>query len=86
MVVRLGRNVQIRPGMESLFPTDKISLRMKVKESSRLHSLWEVVDPNATIPFERGEFIVFNQSTESLFDQIPSLKKRLKKLEKKKIK
>ena len=33
--------------------------------------------PGAIVPFEKGEYVVYNNSTESLFDQIPSLRKRL---------
>ena len=77
MVVRLGRAQQIRPGSKALFSTDKISLLMSVKEVGRRHSLWTLVDSGTLIPFERGEFVVFNNSTESLFHQIPSMKKRL---------
>ena len=50
---------------------------MTVKEAGRYNSLWEIDDPGSVIPFEKGEFVVFNNSTESLFDQIPSLRKRL---------
>ena len=77
MIVRLGRAQQVRPGMKALFSTDKISLLMTAKESGRYNSLWELDDPGTVIPFEKGEFVVFNNSTESLFDQIPSLRKRL---------
>ena len=77
MIVRLGRAQQIRPGMKALFSTDKVSLLMTAKEAGRYNSLWEIDDFGAVIPFEKGEFVVFNNSTESLFDQIPSLKKRL---------
>ena len=77
MVVRLGRANQIRPGMKALFSTDKVSLLMSAVEAGRNNSLWKLDDTATRIPFERGEFVVFNNSTESLFDQIPSLKKRL---------
>lgn len=77
IVVRLGHAQGIRSGAKALFSTDKISVLMTAKEVSRNSSLWVVDDPGAIVPFEKGEYVVYNNSTESLFDQIPSLRKRL---------
>ena len=77
IVLRRGNKQGITVGHQALLSTDKISVLCKATQVSRRHSLWEVVDPGANLPFEKGEFIVFNQSTESLFDQIPALQERL---------
>jgi len=77
LVLRKGRKEDVSLNQESLLSTDKISVLVKAVQVTRRHSLWEVVDPQANLPFEKGEFIVFNKSTESLFDQVPALQERL---------
>jgi len=77
IVIRKGRKDLISPGMEGLISTDKISILAKARQVSRFYSIWEVVDTEAIFPFEVKDYVVFNSSTVSLFDQIPSLRKRL---------
>ncbi len=77
LVIRKGRKDLLAPGMEGLFSTDKISILARARQVSRFYSIWEVVDPEASFPFKVKDYVVFNSSTVSLFDQIPSLKKRL---------
>ena len=63
--------------MEALLSTDKISILARARQVSRFYSIWEVSDPEASFPFKVKDYVVFNPSTISLFDQIPSLRKRL---------
>ena len=77
IVLRKGRRDLVSPGMEALISTDKVSILAKARQVSRFFSLWEVVDSDAIFPFAPRDYVVFNSSTISLFDQIPSLKKRL---------
>ena len=77
LVIRRGRKDLLAPGMEGLFSTDSISILARARQVSRFYSIWEVVDPDAQFPFKVKDYVVFNSSTVSLFDQIPSLKKRL---------
>ena len=77
IVIRKGRKDLLSPGMEGLFSTDKISILAKARQVSRFYSIWEVVDQQAIFPFEPKDYIVFNSSTISLFDQIPGLRDRL---------
>lgn len=77
LVIRKGRKDLISPGMEGLISTDKICILAKAKQVSRFYSIWEVVDQEAIFPFEVKDYVVFNSSTVSLFDQIPSLRERL---------
>jgi len=77
IVIRRGRRDLISPGMEALISTDKISILCKAKQVSRFYSIWEVSDPAAIFPFQVRDYVVLNSSTISLFDQIPSLRKRL---------
>ena len=77
LVLRKGRKDLVSPGMQALISTDKISILAQAKQVSRFYSIWEVADPQAYFPFEVKDYVVFNSSTISLFDQIPSLRKRL---------
>lgn len=76
-VIRKGRKHGVSNHQLALFSTDKISILCRAIEVSRDHSLWRVEDKRAITPFRKRQFVVFNNSPDSLFDQIPSLKKRL---------
>jgi hypothetical protein len=77
LVIRKGRKDFLSPGMQALISTDKISILAQAKQVSRFYSIWEVADPDVSFPFKVKDYVVFNSSTVSLFDQIPSLQKRL---------
>ena len=77
MVLRIGRKSNVRPGMESLVSTDKVSIRVTAVEVGRRYSLWRVSDPAANLPFSRGEFIIYSSSLETITNNVPSLKSRL---------
>lgn len=78
-VIQRGRSNGITPLQKGLFSTDKVSLVARVLEASRYFSLWEVSDPNAIIPFQKGQFVVYNNSLDPIWTKIPELRETLKR-------
>ena len=72
--VRKGFLDGVGVGQESLFTNKNVSLVAKVVEANRLFSVWEVRDPRARIPFEKGDFVTFTNSVENIWTEIPTLK------------
>ena len=65
-VVRRGAVEGIVPGQESLFTTKNVSLAATVVEITREHSLWKLSDPRGSVPFEKGDTLIFTNAIESL--------------------
>lgn len=78
-VVQLGKKDGINQGQESLFSTEDVSLAARAVEVSRYFSLWELRDKNARIPFLKENFVVFSNSIQNIYSEIPLLKGRFTK-------
>ena len=58
-VINQGTNSNIVPNQTRAFSTDNISLMCYAVETSPDHSLWQVQDQNAFIPFLKNQFVQF---------------------------
>jgi len=59
-VINQGTNSHIVPNQTRAFSTDTISLMCYAIETSADHSLWEVQDQNATVPFLKNQFVLMH--------------------------
>ena len=65
-VVQRGAQDGVVAGQESLFTTEDASLAAVVVEISREHSLWRLSDARGTVPFDKGDTLVFTGAIDSL--------------------
>ena len=61
-VTQHGRNEGVIEGQKVSFTTDNISLIVSAKTVTRHYTVWEVVEPGGTIPFEKGNIILLNRT------------------------
>ena len=59
-VINQGTNSNIVPNQTRAFSTDNISLMCYAVETSPDHSLWQVQDQNAFIPFLKNQFVLMH--------------------------
>lgn len=60
-------------GQKSLFTNDNTSFYATATEVNRTHSLWDISDKRAKVPFENGDFVSFTNSGESIWMETPKL-------------
>jgi hypothetical protein len=72
-VIRRGAEDGVVVGQESLFSTEKISLRMKALEVSRFFSLWALSEPRASIPFIKNDFITYTNNLDRISIEVSTL-------------
>ena len=77
----MGKKDGISRGQESLFTTEDVSLAARAIEVSRHFSMWVLRDKNARIPFLKDSFVVFNNSIQNIYSEIPFLKGKFAKAE-----
>lgn len=76
-VIRRGAKDQVSINQQSLFSNEKISIACQAIEVSRSFSLWKVIEDHAVIPFNKRDYIIFNNSTDGVWMKIPAVKKRI---------
>jgi len=64
MVIQKGKLDGVSLGQEAVFVTPKISIVLRATEVNRTYSLWQVADPDAVIPFNRKEIVIYTTSNE----------------------
>lgn len=73
-VIQKGMKEGISKGQISLFGTSRISFSAISTEVNRNYSVWTPQDPQATIPFTKGEIITYTNSIDEIWNTIPYLK------------
>ncbi len=76
-VLRLGMQDGVTVGRRALFSTDKVSIVGECIQSSREYSLWKPWEPQANIPFRKGQIITYNNNLDSVWTKIPELQETL---------
>ncbi len=79
-VLPKGYDEGVRVGQKRAFTTDKISLIARVVEAKHDMSLWEIVEKNAIIPFNRDDVVVLTSTSESIWTDIARIEKDFKTL------
>ena len=69
-IASVGYHDEISPHQESLFTNENISLRARAIEVSRNHSLWELRDRRATLPFEAQESVIFSYQLKNVWGEV----------------
>ena len=76
--IRKGREDGIFVGQEAIFSNENISLAARVIEATRNFSLWAPSDKNATVPFIKQQFVIYSNSLENIYTEIPQLRAKEK--------
>ena len=83
--IQRGRDEGIILGQKALFSNGEAALKAECTDISRFFSVWRPVSPNATIPFEKGGFVLYDPYIQNIILEIPrfyirpEVKKRLEK-------
>lgn len=72
-VIRRGFSNGITPQQEALFTTTKFALMARAVEVNRSYSLWQILEAEAVVPFEKDQFVYFNPSPISLDFGMPNI-------------
>ena len=78
LVINKGAIDGVTYGQEAVFVSPKISISLNAIEINRHYSLWQVADPEAAIPFDIKEIVIYTTSPEALWAGNSYLLSRLK--------
>ncbi len=62
--IRSGAREGITWGQESLFSTESSAFKARAYEVTRFYSVWKIHDPRGSVPFRKGDYVVFTGSIE----------------------
>lgn len=78
--IRQGHIDGVKKGQEALFTNKNTSFKAIAKEVNNSHSLWEIADRRAAVPFERGDIITFTNFTKNIWTEIAAIKAQPKSI------
>ncbi|GAB4406779.1 MAG: hypothetical protein OHK0056_06110 [Bacteriovoracaceae bacterium] len=79
-VIQKGGIDGISKGQTSVFTTKSATVAARAIEVTHTFSLWEVEDPRASFPFDKNDFVAFNNSLDTMILEIPRLKENTREL------
>jgi hypothetical protein len=70
-VIRLGLKQQVAPGQEATFSTPYTAVVAKAIRVTQDYSHWKIQEPLGHVPFQSGEWITYQGSTEGIWSLDP---------------
>lgn len=74
-VTKTGRDMGLTEGQEASFNTENFALVARAKLVTKEYTVWEVLEPGGTIPFEKNKIVVMNRAKENIWELIPKQEK-----------
>lgn len=73
-VIQKGGIDGISRGQSSVFSNKSATIAARAIEVTHTFSMWQVEDARANFPFDKNDFVAFNNSLETMILEIPKLK------------
>jgi hypothetical protein len=75
-ITRNGKRQGLIPGLTGTFTAEDISLLARVVSVSGNFAQWEVINPEARLPFEKGSIVTYYPATEYIWALSPESERR----------
>ncbi len=75
-ITRNGKRQGIQPGVTGTFTAEDISVLAKAINVSGSFTQWQLINPDAIFPFEKGAIITYYSATEYIWALSPELERR----------
>ncbi len=66
-ITRIGKKDGIQQGTKGTFTSKNFSLIAKATSVTREFAQWTLENPSASVPFDKGEIVTYNNSTENIW-------------------